>query len=390
MKTLKYTILASIFIFQLACTDEHSNKSEAKAETQEHVVENSEEIRISKGQFVAGDMNLITLKKQAFSEGVMCTGVVDVPPQSKAIISAIMGGYVKKSNLLIGDRVKKGEVILSIENPDYADLQQHYLETKATINYLKEDFERQKTLQDEKINSEKDFFKAKSDYEQANAKLQGLAEKLRMISINPSSVSAENISATVQLFAPINGRISMVNISQGTYVDPSKPLMEIIALDHLHLELNVYEKDYLKISIGQKILFSIPEASNQIFEGEVHLIGNTIEQQSRTVKVHGHLNTDSINFAVGMFIEAQIVLKTEELLAAPNDALIKTENSNELLRLSEETEAEYIFTKETIKTGKIESNKTAILYYTNWKAENQYLVGGYHFVMEKNGGGHGH
>src|SRR5690606_24536773 len=135
------------------------------------------------------------------------------------------------------------------------------------------------------------------------------------------------ITSTINLYAPINGYVTKVNVSNGVYVTPSDIIMEIIDNDHIHLELSVFEKDILNIKEGQKIHFKIPEASNNIFEAEVYLVGTSIDAKTRVVKVHGHIkDEDNYNFIVGMFIEADIKKHISFCEVLPIDEIVDIDN----------------------------------------------------------------
>jgi cobalt-zinc-cadmium efflux system membrane fusion protein len=103
------------------------------------------------------------------------------------------------------------------------------------------------------------------------------------------------------------------------------------------LELSVFEKDILKVKMNQKIKFTVPEASKEVFEGEVHLVGKSIEGKDRTINVHGHL-ADNMKqkLLTGMFVEAVIVVDSKKGLAVPADAIITENNKNFVLLLDNE------------------------------------------------------
>ena len=75
-----------------------------------------------------------------FNISVQATGTIDVPPQNKAKVTTFLGGYVKTTNLLVGDKVKKGEALLTLENTDFVDLQKDYVEVAEQIGYLKSEY----------------------------------------------------------------------------------------------------------------------------------------------------------------------------------------------------------------------------------------------------------
>lgn len=334
-------------------TDNHGHDHTESDASQKNDKHEDEDIVITQEQFDVNKMQFGALSKQNFPEVVKTTGMIDVPPQSKQIITSFYGGFVKKSNLLIGDKVRKGQSIVSIENPVFVDMQQEYLEIKEQLTYLKSEYDRQKTLFDEKITSEKKYLKAESEYKRKKAKYNALAKKLKMINIKPSSVSIDNIVSTITLYSSINGTVTKVNVSKGTPISPTDEILEIINTDHIHIELTVFEKYAMKIKKDQVIRFKIPEASDENFVAEVHLVGKTIDEKTRTVKVHGHLHNETKNvFDIGMFVEAKIEISNKEIIALPEEAVIEEGEHQIVLKLGHQANNRFLFVPIEVKIGK--------------------------------------
>ncbi|MGB5419417.1 efflux RND transporter periplasmic adaptor subunit [Algibacter sp.] len=338
---MKHIFILLFSLVLVAC-----GNSEKENKTSVEVSSNTNTIVISTSQFNNENMQLGKLEEHEFNQTIKANGMIDVPPQNKAIISPLIGGYITKTPLLIGDKVKKGQVLVTLKNPEYIEVQQQYLEVSEQLNYLKSEFTRQKTLFDENITSQKNFLKAESTYKSSLAHYNGLREKLVMLNINPSSVEKGQITSSINLYAPIEGYITKVNVSNGTYVSPTDVIMEIVDTGHIHLELSVFEKDVLNIKKGQKIGFKIPEASDKIFQAEVHLVGTSINPETRIVRVHGHIHNESeANFIVGMFVEADIITETAKSLALPKDAILELEDNYFVLVLKEKLNDNYVFEK---------------------------------------------
>src|SRR5690606_8077543 len=275
-------------------------------------------VHLSKAQFENAKMEVGQLTEKPFAETVQTSGMIDVPPQSRAVISAFAGGYIKSTPLLVGNKVSKGQRLVTLENPEFINMQQNYLETAEQLSYLKSEYERQKIMFDEKISSQKSYLKAESEYKGNLARYNSLKKNLEMLNINPASVEAGNIVSQVNIYSPIEGSVTQVFVNTGTYVSPADKIMEIMNTDHIHLELKVFEKDLLQLKKGQDILFSVPEASKEIFNGNVHLVGTSIDPNTRIAMVHGHIDErDERNFTAGMFVEAQIVTGTSDQWALP-------------------------------------------------------------------------
>jgi len=339
------TVLLFLTIGIVACNSSKSTEEENKTiELKEKVIE------ITASQFESSKMKLGKITSQTFTEEIKTNGYIDVPPANRAKVSAIMGGYVKKSPLLIGDKVKKGQLLLTLENPDFIEIQQNYAEISEQLTYLKSENERQKTLFEEKITSQKNYLKAESNYKSALALSNGLEQKLRLMNINPNNVKEGIITSTIGIYAPISGSVTAIFTNVGEFKSSSEVLLEIINNKHKHLELVVFEKDVLKLKEGQPILFNIPETSSNKYNAEVHLIGKSIDE-NRTVKVHGHLEDENESFLVGMFVEADIITNSIQKTALPVSSILEEDNNYFVLVLNDKNEDAYQFEKVKITIG---------------------------------------
>ena len=244
MKIIKNIAILLIAFLAISCGRSKSNSEIKKVSSDDQEISiNKDIIRISKTQFEGENMKLVSIAEKPFPTYIKTTGMIDVPPNSKAVISAFTGGYIKNSPLLIGDKVKKRQLLVTIENLEFVELQQEYLEISEQLTFLKSEYDRQEELFAEKISSKKSFLKAESDYKKTNAMYHGLRKKLQMLNINPASVEKGNLTSVSTIYSPISGSITNVNISTGIYVSPADKIMEIVNTDHIHLELRVFEKD---------------------------------------------------------------------------------------------------------------------------------------------------
>ena len=372
-KSILIVIQFSLLLILIGC-----GTKETETLTSAETTEASADVTVTKAQFSGASMQLGRLKEASFPNWVAASGMIDVPPENRAVITAFMGGYIKNNPLLIGDAVKKGQVLITLENPEFVEIQQQFQELAEQLDYLKSEYERQQALMEENITSKKNFLKAESEYKRSVATYTGLRKKLEMLHISPERVLQGAYTTQASIFAPITGTIAETFVSKGSYVSSADPIMEIVDIDHIHLELEVFEKDMLKVKKGQKIQFSIPESSDKSYEGEVHLIGNSLNQEGRTVTVHGHIENEKAtpNFAVGMFIEAQIETGSAEGFALPKDAVVKLGNTHYVLQLKAQQNGSYLFDRVEVKPGNTQDGLTQILNAEDFKNDAQFLTKG--------------
>ncbi len=381
---MKYLHIIIFALLITACGKEKNNVLEVTPTEEVH-----EDITVTQAQFKSENMAFGSIEEFDFNEGIKVNGMIDVPPQNKSSISTFIGGYVTKTPLLIGSEVKKGQLLVTLENPEYVEIQQNYLEVAEQLNYLKSEFNRQKTLFDEQITSEKNYLKAESTYKSNLAHYNGLRKKLQMMHINPQRVEQGTISSSINLYAPIDGFVTKVNVSNGTYVSPSDVILEIVDTHHVHLELSVFEKDIMAIKKGQKIRFQIPEASDKTFNADVHLVGTTIDGESRRVQVHGHIDNDEDHFIVGMFVDAEIITDSTKRVGLPKEAIINLEEANYVLVLKTKENNEFHLEKVKVTIGKATEDVVEILNSEGLK-NKQILVKGIGMLLNESEGGHSH
>jgi cobalt-zinc-cadmium efflux system membrane fusion protein len=254
------------------------------------------------------------------------------------------------------------------------------MEVKEQLSYLEAEYDRQKTLLDENITSQKSFLNAESNYKTALAKFNGLNKQLTMLNISPSRVKEGKISSVVGIYAPINGSIAKINVAKGQFVSPTTEIMEIIDNSHIHLELSVFEKDILKIKKGQDIRFMIPEAADKVFNGEVYLVGTSIDE-NRTIKVHGHPTDESHNFLTGMFVNAEILIDSQKANALPENAVLEGEKGHYILVLDEEQKDSFYFKKIKVDVTNTSNNYTFFNAKESFDASGKILTKGAYGVL---------
>jgi cobalt-zinc-cadmium efflux system membrane fusion protein len=283
-------------------------------------------LTLSTDQLRAADVKLGQVERQMIGTSLQVNGMLDVPPQNLITIAAPMGGFVKSTKLLQGMKVKKGELLATLESQEYIQLQQDYLDHKSKLEFLESEYKRQLELAKENVNAQKTLQQAKAQYQSADAIVRGLEAKLGMINISIASLAQDKIRSTINLHAPLNGYVTVINVNIGQYVNAADEIFKIVNLEHLHAELQVFERDIHSLRIGQKVTFKLANENN-LRTATVHLIGKEIGPE-RTVRVHCHLDKEDENLLPGMYITANIEIDPREVDALPANAIVNYEGSD--------------------------------------------------------------
>lgn len=363
--------LASLFIFSLlSCGGE--DKVVIKEQTT-----SSNLIEISNKQFELGKLELGQMSFNEFHSNLKVNGILDVPPENKAIVSVYFGGFVKEIKLLPGEKVRKGQQLFILENPDFVQVQQDYLEAKSNLKYLKQDFERQKSLSEGNVSSQKTFSKAESDYKVAFARFESLKKKLSLMNISPNSVSESNLRSTVAIISPISGYVTNLNITKGMYLNPSDKALTVTNGDVIHVELTVFEQDLANVKIGQTVKFKLDNDVNE-YEATIHLINKAIDPEKRTINVHCDLKNkqQSSLFIPGMYVEGEIETTSNNQLSLPDESIVKLNDLNYVLMLKKKNSKGYVFERKIVEIGESNNRFTSIKNSREFSKGTSFLING--------------
>ena len=146
-------ILSKIFLVLFSVVILSCSKSSEKKEATLSTDKKSNEVVLTDEQFKSIKIELGSAESRNLSGSIKANGMLDVPPQNLVSISAPLGGFVKSTELLQGMHVKKGQVVVVLEHPDYIQLQQDYLDNKNQLEFLEQEYNRQLDLSKENVNA---------------------------------------------------------------------------------------------------------------------------------------------------------------------------------------------------------------------------------------------
>lgn len=340
MNQYKYIILTGLIFSAMVMGSCGGNKKQepqeeaTKAKVDSTKGESETTVAFTAEQYKMVGIETGTLEKRSLSGTLKVNGYLEVPPQNLVSITAQMGGIIQSTPLLQGSIVKKGQVIAIMQNQDYVQLQQDYLDTRSQLDFASAEYERQQELAKENVNAKKTLQQAKSQFNSLQAKLSGIKQKLLILKLNPERLTADNISGNINIYSPVDGYVTKVNVNVGKYVNSNDVMFEIVNGANLHVELNVFEKDIPKIKVDQKVRFKLANESTERI-ATISLIGKEINPD-KTIRVHSVTGDGrSGNFIPGTYLSAIIETNTIEVDALPAAAVVDFEGKKYVFILKE-------------------------------------------------------
>lgn len=363
-----YILLPALSVL-LSCG---SKKEDAANEIAGTAVENN--VILTAEQLKNGGIEIGTATETMMSASIKVNGVVDVPPQSMVSVSFPLGGYLKNSHLLPGMGVKKGEVIATLEDQSYVQLQQDYLVAKARMDFLSVDLERQKELSSQDAASKKVYQQATADYKMQQVLIKSLEEKLRIVGIDPDKLTVNNISRTISLRSPINGFVTKVNVNIGKYVNPADVLFELVDPDDIHAALTVFEKDIMLIKKGMRAEVSLADKPGKKYEVDVILVTRNVDE-NRGGLVHCHFENANHELLPGMFLNGNFELDSKKVFSVPESAVVRYEGRQYVFLAKDNSD----FEMTEIETGIVQNGRVELKDNgtINWKEQKIALKNAY-------------
>ncbi|PSL27951.1 cobalt-zinc-cadmium efflux system membrane fusion protein [Dyadobacter jiangsuensis] len=378
-KSMKNIALGLVlFLGIVACKP--GNENGAAENAAEHAEEETNHVELTAAQYETAGVETGGFSVRKLSGTVTANGVIDIPPQNLVSISAPLGGFVRKSELLQGMKVQKGEVLAVIENPDFIPIQQDYLETRSKLEFAEQEYQRQSDLSKENVNAQKALQQSASELKMLRARLAGLKERVRTAGVDLAGLEKGSITSVASIRSPIAGSVTVVNVNLGKYVNPTDVMFEIVDTDHLHVELSVFEQDIPKVKLGQLVRFRVSNNPGQEDLAKVYLINQKINDD-RTVRVHCHLEKEDNDLLPQNFVKAIIETGANPVNALPDEAVVDFEGKSYVF--VKDSKGERSFDMVEVTKGISENSFTEVKMPSGGSESPQFVLKGAYALLSK-------
>lgn len=349
-----------------------------------------DQVTISAMQARAAGIEVGGFTRQNVASEVQANGVVDVPPQNKVSISAVLGGYVQAVRVLPGQYVPKGATVAVLRHPDYLRLQQEYLQSRARGQFLSQELRRQRVLDVEDVGAKRKLQQAQADFLTEQASQRSLAGQLQLLGISVARLGANGaIQPTVSLTTPRAGYVTAVNINPGQFVNPQDVVVEVVDRTDLHLQLKVFERDISQVQVGQPILFSVTSRNqpDEQLAARVFLVGKAFDANARTVPVHAHLTGKDAGLLPGQYVAARIQVAGRRVRTLPEAALIQAGELNYAYVRTAASDSSVTFRRIKVKPGPKAHGDVAVAPLERVPDTTQVVRQGAYFLEAERGKG---
>ncbi|GAB3417198.1 efflux RND transporter periplasmic adaptor subunit [Niabella aquatica] len=327
--------LITITVLFNSCVDRHteidshahddSESRKGKASTEEHSEDTRVVAALTGEQMKAIGLELGVIQRKELTDAIRVNGILKVPNNNKGNATSLYGGVIQKMNVEIGDYVRKGQVVATIVNPQFIQMQEEYLSVNSKIMFADQELQRQQELNEGNAGAKRNLQSAIAELSALRTRRASLYRQLQMMGFHPGSITNSNMRTALAVKSPVSGTVSNVFTKIGSYVDVSSPVIEVVDNSSLHLDLQVFEKDLPKMKVGQVIHFTITNNPVREYDAKVFSIGSTFENESKTIAVHCAVTGNKAGLIDGMNVTGLVSLDNITSPAVPSDAIVEAD-----------------------------------------------------------------
>ena len=392
---MKLSKIAFLFLFPVfaACNEQQNETTPEAEQSGETAGTPVQEAMFSQQQYDALDMKIDTLGTRLMSGFVEANGELEVPPQSEATVTPVIGGNIAEIEVIEGDHVEKGHVLAYIEHPDIIKVQTDYINAVNELKFQEKEYSRQERLYEAGVGSGETFQRSEAAVESARGRVSGLEAQLQQLNVNAANVRNGNIATRVPVLSPIEGAVQSVNVKTGQFVQAQTNMFEIINTHHVHVDLMVFEQDVAKVKEGQKVYFTVASLPGTELTAEILSVGKNFEQEPKAVHVHAEINNRPENLVPGMYVRGRIAVDNNQSIALPQSAIAKDGDKYYVFTAEEEGDA-WSFKPVEVIPGTEEGDWTSISLLQEVAEDTRFAYNNAYYLMAEmqkgEGGGHHH
>lgn len=303
----------------MACRNPKSAKSEPFSLTDE---------MLARCEFAEASLDDVNNELRLF-------GKVAADNNKLAQVYPIAGGNVTRINVELGDYVKQGQVLATVQSSEVADFQRQKLDAQADVALSEKNLQVAKELYAGKLNSERDVIAVEKELQKANAELRRINEVYSIYRLGNES--------SYNIIAPISGFIVLKDINQNEQLrsDKSDVVFSIAQIDEIWVLANVNESNISKVALGYEASVQTISYPDKIFKGKIDRIFNAIDPSTKAMKVLIKIPNPGLLLKPEM--NATVVIRYSEnikMVTVPSSSIIFEKSRNWVMVFKSRTEIE--------------------------------------------------
>jgi cobalt-zinc-cadmium efflux system membrane fusion protein len=310
--------------------EQRTPEAAQKAETEKKGAPAPGIVKLTPEGVKAAGIEVQTVAATTPSGVISATAVLEMNGDRVARVNPRAAGRAVSVNASQGDRVRHGQVLAQIDSVDMDQAWSNYLKAKGRLDLAARSARREETLFQKKVSPEKDLFKSRQEYSEAEADLLLAKERFRLLGVDVQHLETDTNGTDqkrplIPVCAPLSGVIIEKTVAKGEMIGPEKTLFTVADLSTLWLIVDIYEHNLGRIKTGMQVKLSISAYPGKEFRGKISYMGDVMDDKTRTVKARVSIENRDGFLKPGMFATATIDSvkdsRAEKVIVVPEEAV---------------------------------------------------------------------
>ncbi len=372
MKNALFLLLTAALL--LGC-----NKEDKKAEA----AHASDPALVAPGPELLAQLQLADVSIRPVAETLRVAGRIDFDEQRLARIGATVTGRVTQIDALLGQEVKKGEVLARLNSSELSSQQLAYLKARSQLELNRRNAERAQALYEADVIAAAEVQRRASEYQISVAETRAAADQLHILGVSPAAVERLGRDGAVDSVTPVVATLAGVvverKLAQGQVVQPADTLFVVADLSRLWAVAQVPEQQVSQVKVGQSVSIEVPALGNERLIGKLIFVGQTINPETRTVLVRTELDNHDGRLKPAMLASMLIEAKAVERMVVPSSAVVRESDEDHVFV----AEGDGVFRLLKVKLGPEQAGMRVVL--SGLKGSEKLVVNGaFHLNNERN------
>jgi membrane fusion protein, heavy metal efflux system len=278
-----------------------------------------ETVQLSDSQL--GSINVAPVTERDFASQKEALGIIDFNQDMNVQVFTPYQGRIIETFADLGDDVKKGQTLFTIESPDFIAAQSNLIGAAATLEQTTSALDRAKKLYAVQGIDQNDYESALAALQTAEGALRAARNAVAIFGKTEAQidriVASRRVETALLVKSPITGRITARNAAPGLLEQPGNPPApySVADLSTLWMMANVVESDVPAFKLGQPVTVSVSAFPGRVFHGKITALGATVDPNSRRVALRSEIKDPKHELRPDMF--ASFVIRTGDPTHAP-------------------------------------------------------------------------
>lgn len=251
------------------------------------------------------------VEERRLAPQIETTGQVGYEEDRLAHVSPRIAGRVVRVPASLGDRVRQGETLAVLDSVELGQAKAAYLAARAREDLARDAYERERTLFEDRITSEKEMLEARADHLGAQAERQRAQETLRLYGIGSGELTrmsaGDRTASLLPLRSPIAGTVVEKHATIGELATPEKSLFTIADLGRVWIWIDVFERQLAGVHLGDDVEVRVDSFPGRTLRGEITYLASEVAAETRTVRARIVVGNESGLLRPGMFATVRLV-----------------------------------------------------------------------------------